>query len=1099
MSNKNRLIKRDALNTIGIVFSTIFMGELLVMLILQTVTNFEQSPLLEALIDAGSLAFICTPIISLWVLNKANYSEDSINSVINVRTKGSAYSIFSVSIILALLITFIYTTIARNNLDSLKHHQAERLTQLHNNAQNIISNIRADLNYFSNLPSIKTALLDNPFYLDQVSITLQQFAQNHPEYFQIRLLNFKGLEKIRIDHDSNTGVSNINKSLLQNKEDRYYFRETIKLSKYEYYLSPFDLNIENGKVQLPRKPTVRLSQVIFDDQNNKIGIMIFNYLADDLLEKMRSEWKNEVGDFQIINDQGFWLINPNRENEWGFMFPDKKNLNFKTQMPTIWKKLEEAQFITPSGDIYSTKLFSIIDKDKSPLWLISHISNQQKSLLNEALKFQLLILYFCLLIPSVIFILIIIRTRQRKEIATEQLLKQQKQNFEILNSINETFIAVDSNWVITHHNLLSNTLVTNNSENITGNNLWDIFPELASFFYKQANSVMKTHQTTVIQGYYPPKDNWLESRIYPMKNGLSIYFMDISKEKKSLEKLRRHQDQMAEIFNKAPLLISIKDTQGKYTFANTGFSEATKLDISDIINNTDQQLFSVEQANRIKLLDNKSLKSHQVIQSEENDLVPGNNNTYLVNRFKISNPEQGRSSLCTIAADITPLRESQKRFDFLAHHDPLTSLPNRILFNDRLKHAISKAKREGTILAIMFIDLDRFKYINDTHGHPTGDKLLIAVAQSINSLIRNEDTVARLGGDEFIVLLENMNDRFDASRIAQIIIQDLSNTPIETDKYLLSVTASIGISLYPEDGINVTSLIKNADTAMYDAKDKGRNNFSFYTSALTKTANERILLENDLKQAIKLNELSLHYQPQIDIRNKNIIGMECLLRWNHTTKGMISPFRFIPIAEESGLILEIGEWVLKNALNTANQWYKEGLLNDISISINLSARQIFKGDLNHQISTLMSEIDLPVKNIELEITESAVMQFPKNAENTLKQLKEQDISLALDDFGTGYSSLSYLKRFPIDRLKIDRSFIRDIPGDLDDKALTKAIIAMAHSLDIHVIAEGVETIEQSDFLKQNGCYEIQGFLYYKPMAEDKIKPLLIKQRNELVN
>ncbi|WP_193559166.1 EAL domain-containing protein [Shewanella donghaensis] len=455
------------------------------------------------------------------------------------------------------------------------------------------------------------------------------------------------------------------------------------------------------------------------------------------------------------------------------------------------------------------------------------------------------------------------------------------------------------------------------------------------------------------------------------------------------------------------------------------------------------------------------------------------------------------SHFVAVFTDITSRKKAEEDLRILANFDPLTGLPNRTLFQDRLNQAVTKAHRSKSIVALFFLDLDRFKHINDSMGHHIGDLLLKAVAIRLQNSVRDGDTVARLGGDEFTIILEGIAKLKSVTIIADKVLNAFKKPFLLEDKNI-TVSPSIGISLYPNDADDTTSLIKYADTAMYHAKSLGRNNFQFYTKDLNKYATRHVELEAGLKEAIQKNEMFLVYQPKFDIQTKRIIGVEALLRWESKTLGFISPVEFIPLAEETGMINAIGHWAIDQACNQLASWHRQGF-EHISVAVNLSARQL-KADIISTIEVALAVSGLPASALELELTESMIMGNPQDSVTVLSQLKALGLTIAIDDFGTGYSSLSYLKRFPIDTLKVDREFVRDIIEDPDDAAITCAIITLAHSLELNVVAEGVETQEQLDFLKHEGCDQVQGFLLSKPLsAEDCLERIkLDKQQADQV-
>ncbi len=434
------------------------------------------------------------------------------------------------------------------------------------------------------------------------------------------------------------------------------------------------------------------------------------------------------------------------------------------------------------------------------------------------------------------------------------------------------------------------------------------------------------------------------------------------------------------------------------------------------------------------------------------------------------------------------LKIQKEKLHHQAHHDQLTGLPNRTLFLDRLEQAIKKNHRLNTKVALLFIDLDRFKEINDSLGHDAGDHVLKVLSRRLKKRIRDCDTLARLGGDEFTIILDNIND----SEMVVDIIQKLlssTNKAVQVNNQKLYVTLSIGISIFPDDGINVESLLKYADAAMYKAKDNGRNTYEFYTMEMTIKAVERVVMEANLRQAIGRNELYLNYQPQYDAHKEQLIGMEALIRWNNRDDGLIPPDKFIPFAEETGLIVGIDRWVMETSMKQFAQWYQEGLKPG-TLSLNLAMKQLQQRDCIPFIKSLLEKYNFSENWLEFEITEGRIMKDPESAIKTLIEIKELGISLAIDDFGTGYSSLSYLKRLPIDTLKIDRAFVMDLPNDEEDEAISKAIIALGKSLNLNLIAEGVETVEQKEFLLAHGCQWIQGYYYSRPLPVNEMQEYL---------
>jgi diguanylate cyclase (GGDEF)-like protein len=444
--------------------------------------------------------------------------------------------------------------------------------------------------------------------------------------------------------------------------------------------------------------------------------------------------------------------------------------------------------------------------------------------------------------------------------------------------------------------------------------------------------------------------------------------------------------------------------------------------------------------------------------------------------------------------DITEKKKTDDTLNYLAYYDSLTGLPNRSLFVDRLEQAIKIADRNEQLAAVLFVDLDQFKNVNDSLGHDAGDSLLKDAAERLSNCMRASDTVARWGGDEFCLLLQNV-DKIDSVNVVAEKIIDSFAKPFYIESKKLFITASVGIILYPLDNNDIKSLLKNADTAMYHAKEKGRNNYQFYNHEMSARLEQRLELEHELRHALERDEFMLLYQPQVDIQQNRIVGIEALIRWQHPDRGMVPPDQFIGIAEETGLIVPIGEWVLEQACKQMRLLQDSGLP-AIHVSVNLSVRQLREASLVDKVSQVLEVSELESPMLDLEITESMLMSDMDRVKRTLRELSDLGVSISVDDFGTGHSSLAYLKQFPISTLKIDRSFICDIPHDKDDVAITIAIINLAKGLGISTVAEGVESRDQLDFLKQQKCNLMQGYYFSKPVTYEEIVALLQQEQSD---
>ena len=575
----------------------------------------------------------------------------------------------------------------------------------------------------------------------------------------------------------------------------------------------------------------------------------------------------------------------------------------------------------------------------------------------------------------------------------------------------------------------------------------------------------------------------LQPRNYPKR--VLLVLQNITERKDSEERLR----QAATVFENTNDAIVITGPDNKIISVNKAFTDITGYQHEEVIGKNPRVLKSGlhDQEYYKQLWD--SLQQHGRWRGEiwnrrkNGEIFPAWENI-----SKVTDPHGEALNYVSVFSDITAIKESEQRLTHLAHHDALTELPNRLLFTANLNHALERAKRYKQKVALLFLDLDRFKLINDTLGHAVGDRLLQAIATRLKKRVRAEDTVARLGGDEFTIILSEISNAEDAGTLAEKIIADVS-VPVHIDDQEVVISTSIGISLYPQDADNSEDLARAADAAMYRAKDHGRNTYQYYSNELTSKALEHMSIEHGLRRALDRGEFVLYYQPQVALDSGKIVGVEALIRWQHPSMGIVLPTRFIKIAEDTGLINSIGEWVLRTACAQAKTWKTCGLP-PIRVAVNLSGRQIFRDrNIVEEVQSALKESNLDPRFLVLEVTEN-ILQTTELSINTLTGLKSLGVTLAIDDFGTGYSSLSSLQRLPIDIVKVDRSFVQDIPYNPNDEALAAAIISMGHNLNLRVVAEGAESKEQLAFLKKQGCDEMQGFIFSKPVLPELIHQFL---------
>jgi diguanylate cyclase (GGDEF)-like protein/PAS domain S-box-containing protein len=620
----------------------------------------------------------------------------------------------------------------------------------------------------------------------------------------------------------------------------------------------------------------------------------------------------------------------------------------------------------------------------------------------------------------------------------------------------------------------------------------EIGGETPDFFKHFVKIAYESHETKEFE--IPIKDSIFSFSIVPIHNTdfVYLYAKDITQKKETEEYLRL----ASKVFTTSNEGIYIINADGFIVDVNIAFTNITGYIKDDVMMKRPSILNSDKHPKEFytkfwdDLNKNGTWKGEMWNKRKNGEIFPVYSSVSCV-----TNDKGEVTHYVCIFNDITNIKETEKKLKDMAYYDSLTGVPNRSLLFDRLQQAILHEDFKEKFIALMFLDLDRFKVINDTLGHIIGDKVLTTAANRLKECIRKSDTLARYGGDEFAILLYDLKSKHRPAAIAERIISEFSK-PFYLDKHEIYMTISIGIALFPYDGKNMENLLKNADMAMYSAKNRGRNNFQFYSSDLNKKAISQLKIESELKKALIKNEFSLNYQPKVDIKSGQIIGFEALLRWKNPKLGNIPPRDFIPLAEETGMIIQIGEWVLRNACIQNKKWIDEGYPS-LLVAVNLSAKQFNHSNIVDTVKNILNDTELSPKNLELEITESTIMENPDSVIKMLKELKELGISLSIDDFGTGYSSLNYLKKFPIDSLKIDKTFIDDLEHSKDDASIIKATISLAHNLNLKVIAEGVENEYQLKFLRENKCDIIQGYYYSRPLFYEDISKFLIGKSGEL--
>ncbi|MFX3623166.1 MAG: putative bifunctional diguanylate cyclase/phosphodiesterase [Ectobacillus sp.] len=555
------------------------------------------------------------------------------------------------------------------------------------------------------------------------------------------------------------------------------------------------------------------------------------------------------------------------------------------------------------------------------------------------------------------------------------------------------------------------------------------------------------------------------------------------REKELAKKLRAHETLGAKILNALPINIFLEDSEGRTVFANEQACKRNGMKYEEIIGKTVYDFFPREFAEKIREHDLEVWRTKEFITKEQEVCFQGEHAHMFTGKMIIqAGEESGEDYLLGFALDITDRVKAEEKVEYMAYHDALTGLPNRRFMHVKAERHLSESRHENKFLAVFMLDLDYFKVINDSLGHQAGDLLLQGVARRLRETVRAKDIAARLSGDEFVIMLPHLCCPQEAWTMANKIMKAMAE-PFYIAGQKLNITTTIGISVFPNDGTDIDTLIKNADIAMYQRKEQGRNGYQLFDPAMKEAAKKRMDMEILLRKALENNEFVLYYQPKMNLNTGRIYGMEALIRWRSKEKGMVPPSSFIGIAEETGLIVPIGEWVIREACRQCKAWHDAGL-GPLSVSVNLSALQFERQDLEELVTSILKETGLPPHALELELTESIIMKNPQEAAITLGNLKKLGVSIAIDDFGTGFSSLSYLKNFPIDTLKIDRSFTWNLDSDNANAAIALAVISLAHSLNLSVVAEGVENEGQLKSLYSMNCEAVQGYHIGKPLDKE---------------
>ncbi len=696
------------------------------------------------------------------------------------------------------------------------------------------------------------------------------------------------------------------------------------------------------------------------------------------------------------------------------------------------------------------------------------------------------------------------RDISRRKKTEEALQDSEQRQRAILENVADGIITSDSRGTILTFNRAAEKIFGYEAKEIVGQNLAMLMPgKLAAMHDELMQRYAETGESGIIgvgREVTAQRGNGegfpVEIAITEMSLGQETHFIgmvsDITERKQAEEQLRLSE----RVFSSNNEGIVITDERGRILRVNSAFTKITGYEEVEVLGETPAKVSSGKHDPDFYQNMWRDLKEEGHWQGEIwNRRKSGEVYPEWLSISAVRDEHNATTNYVGVFSDITEKKEAEARIFHMAHHDSLTGLPNRVMFDIKLGEGIERATQNGEFLSVLYLDLDRFKQINDTLGHPAGDELLQEVARRLTNQLRNTDVVCRVGGDEFIVLLQDLKEESHAGGVAQKVLNALSQ-PFTLQEREVFISASIGVALFPQDAGDQAGLIKNADTAMFQAKDRGRNNYQFYSQDMNVSALEKLSLESKLRRALDREEFILHFQPQMELGNSHIIGAEALVRWQNEELGLVSPADFIPLLEETGMILPVGEWILNEACRQAKMWQDSGL-GKIRVAVNIAPRQFLYSDIVATTRLALAASGLGAECLELEITEGSIMEDAEGNIKKLRQLSDMGVQLAIDDFGTGYSSLAYLKRFPIDALKIDQSFVRYMDEDKDDAKISSAVVSLGQSLGLRVVAEGVEKAEHLDYLRKLRCDEAQGFFIARPMPADKLTEFL-RQNIEFV-
>jgi diguanylate cyclase (GGDEF)-like protein/PAS domain S-box-containing protein len=1006
------------------------------------------------------------------------------------------------ALIIIALGSVFYAFESNDDLKALIAHEKDHVHAGVESVNRTLLTLKHDTQYLAHSTLLAEAI-EHPDHarIGRLAQDLNVFIAAKKAYHKVRWIDERGMELARAESGVHASIDTPRR--IENKSSRYYFDEAMRLKRDEIYLSPIDLEIENDAMVQPPRPTLRAATRLFGATGDARGITVISYSARDLFEHINQVSATENSSWMLLNEQGYWLKSSDPAQEFGFMLPHRASM--ASLQPDVWQKIDKA----PSGHFFDAEgglwMFDTVypkrtiagngtsgDANTGRLKMVKHIDAAALGIHHRLLRKQTMLLVFFVLVLAFAISFRLSRSQLDKDESDIDLQH-------LLGELNQQKFALDQHAIVAIAGLDGTISYVNDKfcaisqyrrEELIGQNHRIVKSgRHDAAFYREMSDAIRNHIVWHGETCHRAKDGslyWVKNTFVPLPSSSSYIAIstDITAQKQTEEKLR-----IASIAFETHEAIVVTDTQARIISVNRAFEQLTGYSAAESIGQNpkilqsgrhDQQFYQEMWATLLA----KGIWSGEMWDKRKDGVLYPKWLTISA----VRNERQETTNYVAIFMDISERKRAEEEIQRLAFYDTLTELPNRRLLMDRLIQSLIASERNGSFGALLFMDMDNFKILNDTQGHDIGDMLLIEVARRLKTSVRETDTVARLGGDEFVVILQGLGSSEllaanQAEDIAEKIVAALSETYFLGEHEHHS-SVSIGVGLFHGRGTTVDELLKRADTAMYQAKSAGRNAVRFFETDMQRAVESRAMMEKALRQALAKNELQLYYQMQVD-REQRVVGAEALLRWINEERGFVSPAQFIPLAEESGLILPIGLWVLDTACRQLRRWQAHPSSRHLQLAVNVSARQFRQANFVAQVGEILQKHGIDPTRLKLELTESIVLNDVEETVQKMLALKQFGVQFSMDDFGTGYSSLSYLKQLPLNQIKIDQSFVRDIVIDKSDAIIVKTIIDMSLNFNLEVIAEGVETEEQLNILRQNGCQAFQGYLFSKavPLTE----------------